>query len=97
MTPEIYSKFASSTSTLGVLRSQNDDRSFGTDSFTHDSSYFWEYIWRWPHDTNSNQYLLVLEKYLVEVGLGRLSPESAVDSAVHEIQEELGNVVIIEP
>jgi inositol-phosphate transport system substrate-binding protein len=97
MIPEIYSRFSMSTSTLSVLRSQNDDSLFGADSFPRDSSYFWDYIWRWPQDTNSDQYLLVLEKYLVEVELGRLSPKSAVDTAVREIQEELGSVVIIEP
>jgi inositol-phosphate transport system substrate-binding protein len=97
MMPEIYSRFPMSTGTLNTLKSQDESSTYEMDSFERESRYFWDYIWRWPHDTNSNQYLPVLEKYLAEVELGRLSPEGAVDRAVHEIQEKLGNVVIIEP
>lgn len=97
MTPEIYSKFSMSTGALGVLRSQSDESSFEADSFARDPSYFWDYVWRWPSDTDSQRYWEILDKYLAEVELGRLSPEGAVDTTIHEIQEKLGSVVIIEP
>src|SRR5690349_23921144 len=88
VTPEIYSKFAQSTGALSVLQSQ-DESIMKVDSFTRETSYFWDYIWQWPRpqDYPSGQYLSILDKYLAEVERGRLSPEDAVDSAVHEVQE----------
>lgn len=100
MRPEIYSKFVTSTGALGVLKSQDDDNSLVTDPFAHDTRYFWDYISQWPQpldNANFNQYFLVLDKYLAEVELEGLSPEDAVDLAILEMQEKLGNSVVVEP
>ena len=97
--PEIYLKFAESTGTLSVLEPQDLNTS-QSGSFTRETSYFWDSVWRGPSPKdhpNSTQYLFVLDKYLAEVERGRLAPEDAVDSALHEIQEALGDVVIIGP
>jgi inositol-phosphate transport system substrate-binding protein len=98
MTPEIYSKFARSTSTLSTLMSQ-DDTTAKEDSFTRETSYFWDYVWEAPQqkDYSSNRYLLILDKYLAEVERGKLSPQDAANLAIHEIQDTLGDVVIVEP
>ncbi len=98
MTPAIYSKFALSTGTVGVLDSP-DERTSKVNSIEGEASYFWDYVWEWPRqkDYPSLQYLSILDKYLSQVERGQLSPENAVDSAVREVQETLGDVVILEP
>ncbi len=97
MTPAIYSKFARSTGVLSVLKSQADN-TFKVDFFANETSYFWDYVWPTPQDIPaSNRYWSILEKYLAEAERGQLSPRDAVDSAVHEAQEKLGNLVIVEP
>jgi inositol-phosphate transport system substrate-binding protein len=98
MTPAIYSKFVGSTGTLSVLESQ-DENPFKVDSIEHEASYFWDYAWVWPRqkDYPSLQYLSILDKYLSLVEVGQLPPESAVDSVIREMEETLGDVVVIDP
>ena len=99
ITPEIYLRFPESTSMLSILEPEDVSTS-NVNSFARETSYFWDYVWRGPNprdNPTATQYLFVLDKYLAEVERGRLSPKAAVDLAVHEIQETLGDRVIIEP
>jgi inositol-phosphate transport system substrate-binding protein len=100
MTPEIHSRFATSIGTLGVLESQDDPPAFVADRLARETRYFWDYLWQWPEprdSPNSDLYVAVLDKYLAEVEVGRFSPEAAVEEAVRELKEQLGNAVMVEP
>jgi inositol-phosphate transport system substrate-binding protein len=100
MMPEIYSRFIVSNGTLSVLKPLNDQTIASSESFENAVPYFWDFLWQWPQLPNqpsNSQYLAVLDKYLVEVELGRLSPEMAVEAAVRELDTQLGDSLIVEP
>jgi inositol-phosphate transport system substrate-binding protein len=94
-TPELNSKHSVTSAHLAVLTTQANDPTYKTDKFLLATGYMLEYTKFIPNHAKFGTYDDVLYRFLGAVEQGQVTPAQAVDSAVKELQGQLGDELIV--
>jgi len=94
-TPELNSKHSVTSAHLAVLTTQKDDPTYKQDKFLLATQYMLDYTRFIPNHAKFGVYDDVLYRFLGAVEQGQFTPAQAVDSAVKELQGQLGDELIV--
>jgi len=94
-TPELNSKHSVTSAHLAVLTTQKDDPTYKQDKFLLATQYMLDYTKFIPNHAKFGVYDDVLYRFLGAVEQGQFTPAQAVDSAVKELQGQLGDELIV--
>ena len=94
-TPELNSKHSVTSAHLAVLTTQKDDPTYKQDKFLLATQYMLDYTKFIPNHAKFGVYDDVLYRFLGAVEQGQYTPAQAVDSAVKELQGQLGDELIV--
>jgi len=94
-TPELNSKHSVTSAHLAVLTTQKDDPTYKQDKFLLATQYMLDYTKFIPNHAKFGVYDDVLYRFLGAVEQGQVTPAQAVDSAVKELQGQLGDELTV--
>ena len=94
-TPELNSKHSVTSAHLAILSTQKDDPTYKQDKFLLATQYMLDYTRFIPNHAKFGIYDDVLYRFLGAVEQGQVTPAQAVDSAVKEIQSQVGDEIIV--
>jgi inositol-phosphate transport system substrate-binding protein len=94
-TPELNSKHSVTSAHLAVLTTQSNDPTYKQDKFLLATGYMLDYTKFIPNHSKFGIYDDVLYRFLGAVEQGQSTPAQAVDSAVKELQGQLGDELIV--
>src|SRR3989442_8055926 len=94
-TPELNSRHSVTSAHLAVLTTQKDDPTYKQDKFLLATQYMLDYTKFIPNHAKFGVYDDVLYRFLVAVEQGQNTPAQAVESAVKELQGQLGDEIIL--
>jgi inositol-phosphate transport system substrate-binding protein len=94
-TPELNSKHSVTSAHLAILTTQKDDATYKQDKFLLATQYMLEHTKFIPNHPKFGVYDDVLYRFLGAVEQGQNTPAQAVDSAVKELQGQLGDDLIV--
>ena len=94
-TPELNSKHSVTSAHLAILSTQKDDPTYKQDKFLLATQYMLDYTKFIPNHAKFGIYDDVLYRFLGAVEQGQVTPAQAVDSAVKEIQSQVGDEIIV--
>ena len=94
-TPELNSKHSVTSAHLAVLTTQKDDPTYKQDKFLLATQYMLDYTKFIPNHPKFGIYDDVLYRFLGAVEQGQSSPAQAADTAVKELQGQLGDELIV--
>jgi inositol-phosphate transport system substrate-binding protein len=95
-TPELNSLHSVTSAHLAVLTTQAKDPTYSKDKFLLATSYMLDYTHFIPNHPKFGVYDGVLYRLLGAVEGGQLTPKQAVDTAVSELQGQLGDELIVQ-
>jgi inositol-phosphate transport system substrate-binding protein len=94
-TPELNSRHSVESAHLAVLTTQADDPKYKQDKFLLAAGYMLDFTKFIPNHAKFGVYDDVLYRFLGAVEQGQFTPAAAVDSAVKELQGQLGDELIV--
>jgi len=94
-TDEANTRHAINSTHLGILKSQADYEPYKADSFLSDVLYMLDYTTFLPNNPNWGPYSTITYEALAAVQSGDLTAQEAVDLVVENLQNELGEEIII--
>jgi len=94
-TPELNSRHSVTSAHLAVLTTQKDDPTYKQDKFLLATQYMLDYTKFIPNHAKFGVYDDVLYRFLGAVEQGQSTPAQAVESAVKELQGQLGDELIV--
>jgi len=94
-TPELNSRHSVESAHLAVLTTQANDPTYKKDKFLLATQYMLDYTKFIPNHPKFGTYDDVLYRFLGAVEQGQNTPAQAVDSAVKELQGQLGDELIV--
>ena len=94
-TPDLNSRHSVTSAHLAVLTTQADDPTYKQDKFLLATGYMLDYTRFIPNHAKFGVYDDVLYRFLGAVEQGQFTPAQAVDSAVKELQGQLGDELIV--
>src|SRR6266545_3533108 len=94
-TPDLNSRHSVESAHLAVLTTQADDPKYKQDKFLLAAGYMLDFTKFIPNHAKFGVYDDVLYRFLGAVEQGQFTPAQAVDSAVKELQGQLGDELIV--
>jgi inositol-phosphate transport system substrate-binding protein len=95
-TPEINTLHAVGSTHLGILKSQADFAEYKNDRLLSDTLYMLDYNFYQPNHVMYGPYFDIVWDFMVRAENGEISPADAANSAIQQLQSELGDAVIVE-
>jgi inositol-phosphate transport system substrate-binding protein len=94
-TPDLNSRHSVTSAHLAVLTTQANDPTYMKDKFLLATGYMLDFTKFIPNHAKFGVYDDVLYRFLGAVEQGQFTPAAAVDSAVKELQGQLGDELIV--
>jgi inositol-phosphate transport system substrate-binding protein len=94
-TPELNSKHSVESAHLAVLTTQSKDPTYAKDKFLLATSYMLDFTHFIPNHPKFGTYDDILYRFLGAVEGGQMTPKQAVDTAVSELQGQLGDELVV--
>jgi len=94
-TPDLNSRHSVTSAHLAVLTTQADDPTYKQDKFLLATGYMLDFTKFIPNHAKFGIYDDVLYRFLGAVEQGQVTPAAAVDSAVKELQGQIGDELIV--
>lgn len=95
-TPEINTLHAVESTHLGILTSQADYEEYASDRLLSEALYMLDHNFYQPNHVMYGPYFDIIWSYMVRAENGEISPAEAAETAVQQLQSELGDFVIVE-
>jgi inositol-phosphate transport system substrate-binding protein len=95
-TPEINTLHAVESTHLGILNSQADFADYASDRLLSETLYMLDHNFYQPNHVMYGPYFDIVWDYMVRAENGHMAPAEAAETAVQQLQAELGEFLIVE-
>lgn len=95
-TPEINTLHAVGSTHLGILKSQADYADYASDRLLSEALYMLDHNFYQPNHVMYGPYFDIVWDYMVRAENGEMTPAEAAETAVQQLQAELGDFLIVE-